>query len=138
MTPLSCLAKYRYELIFAGIVVLSGFLNFWNIWGQGITNDYYAAAVRSMMSNPALFFFNSFDPAGFVTVDKPPVGLWIQVISVLLFGFSGWALVLPQALAGIGSVILLYCIVSPRFGQPAGLGCGLYPRRDTDIRGCCP
>ena len=121
MTAISYVKNYRYEIIFAGILILSAFLNTWNIWAQGISNDYYAAAVKSMIQNPGLIFFNSFDPAGFVTIDKPPVGLWVQVASAALFGFSGWSLVLPQALAGVGSVALIYCIVYPRFGKPAGL-----------------
>ena len=112
---------HKAEVLLAGIVMLSGFLNLWNIWNQGITNAYYAAAVRSMLENPALLIYNSFDAGGFVTVDKPPVGLWVQVASAALFGFSGWALVLPQALAGIGSGVLVYLIVSRPFGKPAGL-----------------
>ena len=113
--------QFRAEILLAGILILSGFLNLWNIWNQGISNAYYAAAVRSMLENPSLIFFNSFDAAGFVTVDKPPVGLWVQVASAALLGFSGWALVLPQAIAGIGSVLLVYAIVSRPFGKPAGL-----------------
>jgi 4-amino-4-deoxy-L-arabinose transferase-like glycosyltransferase len=121
MITKSDVIKYRHEIIFAGIIILSAFLNIWNIWAQGISNEYYAAAVKSMIQNPGLIFFNSFDPAGFVTIDKPPVGLWVQVASATLFGFSGWSLVLPQALAGVGSVALIYDIVFPRFGKPAGL-----------------
>jgi len=113
--------KYKYEIAFVGILVLSAILNLWNIWAQGISNEYYAAAVKSMIDNPGLIFFNSFDPAGFVTVDKPPVGLWVQIASAALFGFSGWSLVLPQALAGVASVGLIYYIVYARFGKPAGL-----------------
>ena len=121
MTGPSRITKYRYEAILAGILLLSAFLNFWNVWNQGISNAYYAAAVRSMLENPSLLFFNSFDAAGFITVDKPPVGLWVQAASAALFGFSGWALVLPQALAGVGSVALVWLIVSRAFGKPAGL-----------------
>ena len=115
------LVKYRMEIILAAILLLSGFLNIWNIWGQGFSNTYYAAAVKSMLENPGLLFFNSFDPAGFITVDKPPVGLWVQVASAALFGYSGWSLVLPQALAGVGSVGLIYLIVSRPFGKATGL-----------------
>ncbi|MFA6332980.1 MAG: glycosyl transferase, partial [Methanoregula sp.] len=100
MTDLTLVQKYRYEILLAGILFLSAFLNIWNIWDQGISNAYYAAAVRSMLENPAMLFFNSFDAAGFITVDKPPVGLWVQAASAALLGFSGWSLVLPQALAG--------------------------------------
>jgi len=115
------LKKNQADIVFAGIIILSAFLNLWNIWNQGISNDYYAAAVKSMLENPNLIFFNSLDAAGFVTVDKPPVGLWVQVASAALFGYSGWALVLPQALAGVGSVVLIYFIVSRPFGKAVGL-----------------
>jgi 4-amino-4-deoxy-L-arabinose transferase-like glycosyltransferase len=113
--------EYRYGILLAAILVLSGILNFWNVWNQGYSNLYYAAAVRSMLVNPGIAFFNSFDPAGFVTIDKPPVGLWVQAAFAAVLGFSGWSLVLPQALCGVGSVALLYCIVSRPFGEPAGL-----------------
>jgi hypothetical protein len=124
MTDTSMVQTYRYEILFAGILLLSAFLNTWNIWGQGYSNAYYAAAVRSMLENPSPLFFNSFDAAGFITVDKPPVGLWVQAASAALLGFSGWSLVLPQALAGVGSVALVCLIVSRVFGKPAGLVSG--------------
>lgn len=121
MTPEPVLRKYWPELVLAGILLVSAFLSLWNIWAAGYTNAYYAAAVKSMLENPGLLFFNAFDAGGFITVDKPPVGLWVQAASALVFGFSGWSLVLPQALAGVASVALLYCIVSRPFGKPAGL-----------------
>jgi 4-amino-4-deoxy-L-arabinose transferase-like glycosyltransferase len=117
--------KYKAELLLAGILALSAFLNLWNIWNLGFTNTFYAAAVKSTLVNPAAGFFNSFDPAGFVTVDKPPVGLWVQALFAAVLGFSGWVLVLPQALAGIGSVALIYFIVARPFGKPAGLAAAL-------------
>jgi 4-amino-4-deoxy-L-arabinose transferase-like glycosyltransferase len=66
------------------------------------------------------FFYVSYD-AGFVSVDKPPVGFWIQVASASLFGFHGWSILLPQALAGVLSVALLYHLVNRSFGAVAGL-----------------
>jgi 4-amino-4-deoxy-L-arabinose transferase-like glycosyltransferase len=121
MNLLSFARVHAAELLLAGILLLSAFLNIWNIWNAGITNTYYAAAVRSMLENPSLLAWNSFDPGGFITIDKPPLGLWVQVASAAVLGFSGWALVLPQALAGVGSVALVYLIVSRPFGKPAGL-----------------
>src|SRR5215212_10253364 len=59
--------------------------------------------------------------AGFVSVDKPPLGFWIQATSAYLFGFHGWSLLLPQALAGVLSVALLYHLVGRSFGPVAGL-----------------
>ncbi|SPF31544.1 putative mannosyltransferase YkcB [Candidatus Desulfosporosinus infrequens] len=65
------------------------------------------------------FFFASFDPGGFVTVDKPPVAFWIQTMFAYVFGVHGWSVILPQALAGVGSVLLIYALVKPSFGKTA-------------------
>ena len=67
------------------------------------------------------FFFVSFDPAGFVTVDKPALGFQIQTIFAKIFGFSGWSILLPEALAGVLSVSVLYYLVKRSFGVSAGL-----------------
>jgi 4-amino-4-deoxy-L-arabinose transferase-like glycosyltransferase len=56
-----------------------------------------------------------------VSVDKPPLGFWIQAASTQLFGFHGWSLLLPQALAGVLCVALLYHLVGRSFGTVAGL-----------------
>jgi 4-amino-4-deoxy-L-arabinose transferase-like glycosyltransferase len=49
------------------------------------------------------------------------LGLWIQAASAYLFGFNGLSLLVPQALAGILSVGLLYYLVSRAFRPVAGL-----------------
>ena len=101
--------------------MLSAVLNFANIGIEGYANTFYAAGVKSMMMNFKNFFFASFDPAGFVTIDKPPLGFWIQTISAKLFGFSGWSIILPQALAGVISVWVIYYLVKRSFGSFSGL-----------------
>ncbi|MBF2626909.1 ArnT family glycosyltransferase [Listeria marthii] len=106
----------RWDFYFVGIIVIAIFFNFYGIWNDDTVNPYYTAAVTSMVQNFHNFFYGAFDPAGFITVDKPPVALWLQAISALIFGVHGWSVILPQALAGVGSVILLYVLVKPRFG----------------------
>lgn len=103
------------------IAILSAILNFTNLSIEGTSNSYYAAAIKSMTLSFKNFFFVSFDPAGFVTIDKPPLGFWIQAISAKIFGFSGWSILLPQALAGVTSVIIIYKVVRRSFGSIAGL-----------------
>jgi 4-amino-4-deoxy-L-arabinose transferase-like glycosyltransferase len=103
------------------ILILSAILNFANIGIDGYGNEYYAAGVKSMTMSLKNFFFVSFDPAGFVTIDKPPLGFWIQTISAKIFGFSGWSIILPQAIAGVISVWLIYYIVKRSFGGAACL-----------------
>jgi 4-amino-4-deoxy-L-arabinose transferase-like glycosyltransferase len=103
------------------ILILSAILNFANIGIEAYGNGYYAAGVKSMTMSLKNFFFVSFDPSGFVTIDKPPLGFWIQTISAKIFGFSGWSILLPQALAGVISVYLIYYLVKRSFGTIAGL-----------------
>ncbi|MGO8947926.1 MAG: glycosyltransferase family 39 protein [Ktedonobacterales bacterium] len=109
------------------ILLLALFLNLFQL-GQNqfadITtgvNSYYAAAVHSMALNWHNFFFAAFDPKGFLAIDKPPLGFWVQVLSTRVFGFSAWSLLLPEALAGVGSVAVLYALVRRVFGPVAGL-----------------
>lgn len=107
--------------LLAGSLALSFFLNFWNIGRNGTGNAYYAAAIQSMTQSWHNFFYASFDPAGMVSVDKPPLGLWVQALFCKVFGYSGWAMLLPQALAGTACCLMLYLLVMRPFGRPAGL-----------------
>lgn len=112
--------KGRVDILLIAILLFSACLNFYNLQNAG-TNSYYSVAVKSMLTSFHNFFFVSFDPAGFITVDKPPVALWIQAIFAKLFGFNDFVLLLPEALAGVISVSLLYIIIKPKFGRPAAL-----------------
>jgi 4-amino-4-deoxy-L-arabinose transferase-like glycosyltransferase len=56
-----------------------------------------------------------------VAIDKPPVDLWLQVASTKLLGFTTPALLLPEALAGTLSVLLLFDLLRTLFGRRAGL-----------------
>src|SRR5271165_2136997 len=106
---------------FAATLLVAAITNLYNLSSNGYGNQFYAAAVKSMSLNWHNFFFASFDPAGFVTVDKPPVALWFQVLSTKIFGYSGLSLLLPQAIAGVLAVALLFHMVRRRFGDVAGL-----------------
>ncbi len=101
-------------------------LSLMNISKSGNLNGYYTAAVTSMSQSLHNFFFNSFDPGGFISIDKPPVAFWLQTISVKLFGLHAWSLALPSALALAGSVILLYLIVRSTFGLAAARFAALF------------
>ncbi len=109
----------RFDMILICIALLSVFLNIFNIWNDQYANAYYTAAVTSMLQSFHNFFYASFDPAGYVTVDKPPVAFWVQTIFAYIFGVHGWSVILPQALAGVSSVLLMYVLVKPTFGKTA-------------------
>src|SRR6266550_2049034 len=109
-----------HQLALGGILLVSVFMDFFQL-GQNGFGSYYPPAVRSMMDNWHNFFFASYDPGGFVTIDKPPVGFWFEVASAKIFGFSPFSVLVPQALAGVLSVLLLYYLVQRHFGVVAGL-----------------
>jgi 4-amino-4-deoxy-L-arabinose transferase-like glycosyltransferase len=117
--------KFNHNLIpwvGLGLIVLLGtFLRFYKLGEYSIGNTYYAATVQSMLTSWKNFFFAAFEPGGSVTVDKPPLGFWVQAVSGYFLGVNGFSLALPQALAGVLSIPLLYILVKKYFGIYAGL-----------------
>src|SRR4051812_16628609 len=109
----------------AALLVLAAVLNLWALDTNGWANDYYSAAVRSMASSWHDFLYGSFDASGVMTVDKPPLALWVQALSVKVFGFSSLAILVPQALMGMASVALVYDLTRRRFGRAAGAVAGV-------------
>jgi len=89
--------------------------------GQVPPDPFYDAAVRSMGLSWHNFFFGAFEPGGAVSIDKPPVDLWLQVASVKLVGFSATSLKLPEALACTAAVPLLFLAVRRMWSTRAGL-----------------
>ena len=108
-----------------GLLALTAVLYLWDLTRNGWANDFYAAAVQAGTKSWKAFFFGSFDSSSFITVDKTPASLWVMEISGRIFGFSQWSMLAPQALEGVGSVLLLYAAVKRWFGPPAGLVAGL-------------
>ncbi|MEB3366815.1 ArnT family glycosyltransferase [Saccharopolyspora mangrovi] len=109
-----------HRLALAGTCALAAVLYLWGI-GSSWGNGYYSAAVKSMASNFEAFFFGSFDAAGVVTVDKPPMALWLQVLSVKIFGFDQFAVLFPQVVCGVAAVFLLHRTVRRWAGENAAL-----------------
>ena len=118
--PGAVLATLALLMITAGAAVLR-----FNHLGAVVGDPFYDAAVRSMGLSWHNFFFGAFEPDGSVSIDKPPLDLWLQVLSVKLLGFSSFTLKLPEALAGTLSVPVLYAAVRRPFGRGAGLAAAL-------------
>ncbi len=113
--------RWFHYLILAAILGVALFFRAYNIQSVGYGNLYYASTVHSMLTSLKNFFFVSFDPSGYVSVDKSPLGFWVQALSVSVFGFQGWALQLPQIIAGVLSCLVLYWLVRRTYGPNAGL-----------------
>ena len=108
------------RLALTAIAALAGLLYAWAM-GHGTLEYYYAAADRSMSMSWHNFIFGAFDPAGTITVDKLPGALWIQALSVRAFGLHTWAIILPQVIEGVLTVLVLYRAVRRLAGPAVGL-----------------
>ncbi|MFL6076453.1 MAG: ArnT family glycosyltransferase [Mycobacteriales bacterium] len=104
----------------AAVLVVSLGFNLWGLSRNGY-DSYYAASVYSATHSWKAFFFGSLDTHSFITVDKPPLAFWAQALLARTFGFGTWALLLPEALAGVATVAVLYRTVQLVFGRAAGL-----------------
>ena len=103
------------------IMALSLGLHLYNIDSIGDANAYYTAAVKSMLMSWKNFFFVAAEPGGSVSIDKPPLGLWIEAVFAYFLGVSGFSVSLPNILAGIFGIPLLYAMVKKYAGEMAGL-----------------
>jgi 4-amino-4-deoxy-L-arabinose transferase-like glycosyltransferase len=111
-----------FRSVALGAILTLGFtLRLYVLERNGFGNAYYSAGVFSMTHSLHNFFFNAFDPAGVLALDKPPVALWVQAISARLFGFAPLSVLMPQAIEGMVSVMLVWHLVRRWFGARAGL-----------------
>jgi 4-amino-4-deoxy-L-arabinose transferase and related glycosyltransferases of PMT family len=110
-----------HKFALGGVLAIAAGFNFFFLTRQDFFEYYYAAGIKSMLISWHDLFFAAFDPAGFLALDKPPLGFWIQALSVKLFGFSTFNILLPEALAGVLAVALLFHLVRRVFGPLAGL-----------------
>ncbi|MFG6200119.1 glycosyltransferase family 39 protein [Nonomuraea sp. JJY05] len=103
-----------------GVLAVSALLYTWALGQNGYANTYYAAAVYSGTQSWKAFFFGALDSGSFITVDKPPLALWVMGLSARVFGFGTWSMLLPQAIAGVAAVGLVHSAVRRALGSPAG------------------
>jgi 4-amino-4-deoxy-L-arabinose transferase-like glycosyltransferase len=105
----------------AAVTALTAFLYFWHLSINGYANTYYSAAALAASESWKAWFFGSFDAGSFITVDKPPLSTMLMGLSVRLFGLSSLSILMPQALAGVATVVVLFQAVRRSFGPVAGL-----------------
>ncbi len=96
----------------------------WGLGASGYANSFYSAAAQAGADSWSAFFFGSSDAANSITVDKTPASLWLMALSVRMFGLSSWSVLLPQALAGVATVGVLYATVRRWFSPSAALIAG--------------
>jgi 4-amino-4-deoxy-L-arabinose transferase-like glycosyltransferase len=103
------------------LMAVTSLLYLWGLDHNGWANSYYSAAAMAGSQDWTAFFFASSDPGNAISVDKPPLSLWVMSASVWAFGLSPWSILAPQALMGVACVYLLYRMVRNYVGAASGL-----------------
>ncbi|MEU6132859.1 glycosyltransferase family 39 protein [Saccharopolyspora sp. NPDC047091] len=103
------------------VLAVSAVLDTWALSINEWANTYYSATVLGMTQSWKAFFYGSLDAASFITVDKPPLALWVQALSARVFGFGTWSLLVPQAVFAVLTVAVVHHLVRRSFGHAAGL-----------------
>ena len=106
------------------VLALACALRLWKI-NDVPGNVFYDAAVRSMGTSWHDFFFGALEPSGTVSIDKPPLDLWLQVAATRVLGFGPLGLHLPEALGGVAACGLLFGVLRRPFGYAAALPAAL-------------
>ncbi|TAP45411.1 glycosyltransferase family 39 protein [Arthrobacter sp. S39] len=117
-----------WEQIGLAVLLAGTALTFlWGLDRNGWANPYYSAAAQAGSQDWKAFFFGSLDAGNLITIDKPPLSIWIMSLSVRLFGLTSWALLVPQAIMGVATTWLIYKIIRrSHTAAPALLGGLIY------------
>lgn len=103
------------------LLISNAVLYFSNLGINAWANSFYSAAVQAGSRDWAAFFFGSSDWGNSITVDKPPLSLWLMGISVRAFGLSPESIIVPQAAIGVLTTLMLYLLLRRNFSAQAAL-----------------
>jgi 4-amino-4-deoxy-L-arabinose transferase-like glycosyltransferase len=106
------------------LLVGTAVLYIWDLGASGWANSFYGAAVQAGSKSWKAFLFGSFDSSNFITVDKPPAFLWPMDLSARIFGLNSWSMLVPDALEGVATVLVVYLCVRRFFTPGAALIAG--------------
>lgn len=87
----------------------------------GLLHDYYSPAVYTMAHSWSAFFWGAADTAQSITLDKLPFAFQLQALSVRLFGWSDWSVLMPQVLLAVATIGVMFATVRRWAGNAAGL-----------------
>lgn len=99
----------------AGLLAATLIAYLWGLGSEGWANPYYSAAAQAGARDWEAFFFGSLDWNNSITVDKAPLAVWPMALAVRFFGLSPWSVLVPQAIAGMASVWVIYACIRRGF-----------------------
>ena len=102
--------RHQRCVLFSVLAICSVLIFFWKL-GQSAFVDYdeatYAQVIKEMLNSGHLLSLTYFGSHAF---DKPPLYFWMAALCAKFFGLNEFALRMPAALTGIGSILLVWAI----------------------------
>ena len=101
---------YPYLIVLAGIVLFIPFLGAVHLFDWDEIN--FAESAREMIVTKD---YLTVQINYFAFWEKPPLFIWMQVLSMKVFGINEFAARFPNAIGGIITLLILYNILLPLF-----------------------
>jgi 4-amino-4-deoxy-L-arabinose transferase-like glycosyltransferase len=99
------------------VVTLAAALMLLDVTRSGYGNTYYAAGALAASHSWRALLDNAADLGGYVSLDKGPLPDWLMGLSGRVFGFGSFSVMVPNALYGIATVIVLHATVRRTLGH---------------------
>ena len=103
------------------VALLAGVLTLWSLTRSGYANTYYAEAAQAASRNWTAWLTNALDSSGTESLDKGPLSNMLMGLSGRLLGFSSFSMLLPEALCGVGAVLVLHNTVKRTLGHKVAI-----------------
>jgi 4-amino-4-deoxy-L-arabinose transferase-like glycosyltransferase len=103
------------------VALLAGVLSMWGATRNGWANTYYAEAAQAATRSWRALLTNAVDVSGTDSLDKGPLSNVLMGLSGRMLGFSSFSMLLPEALCGVASVLVLHNTVKRTLGHRTAL-----------------
>ncbi len=103
------------------VALLAGGLTFWGLTRNGYANTYYAEAAQAASRSWTAWLTNAVDTSGSDSLDKGPLSNMLMGLSGRVFGFSSFSMLMPEALCGVGAVLVFHNTVKRTLGHRAAI-----------------
>jgi 4-amino-4-deoxy-L-arabinose transferase-like glycosyltransferase len=103
------------------VVALAVALMLLDVTRSGFGNVYYATGALAASHSWSALLNNAADLGGYVSLDKGPLPDWLMGLSGRLFGFGSFSVMVPNALYGIATVLVLHDTVRRALGHQVAI-----------------
>jgi 4-amino-4-deoxy-L-arabinose transferase-like glycosyltransferase len=108
------------------VAALAGASMLIDVTRSGYGNTYYAAGALAASHSWSAMLTNAADLGGYVSLDKGPLPDWLMGLSGRLVGFGSFSVMVPGALCGIATVLVLHDAVRRALGHEVAILAALF------------